>query len=170
MSDHPSPVEPPEELARLREDLIAFYQPENSQERLAVERIALAQQSILRAARLETSLFTSPAAEGLHGILETEAFKVFLRYQSQAERAYRRAVQELRQLEGQRPTQPVRIPAKAAPAPAPLRPAGPCVAAAAGASPPAPALTRTAAVASAPIAFPIPGSTRNGKENLALRL
>ena len=48
-----------DEIARLREDLIACYQPVNSQELFAIERIALAQQSLLRAARLETGMFTN---------------------------------------------------------------------------------------------------------------
>ena len=52
MAPQPSPLnEASEQLARLREDLIAFYRPLNSQERFAVERIANAQQSLLRAAR-----------------------------------------------------------------------------------------------------------------------
>ena len=47
------------EVANLREDLIDAYQPVNSQELFAVERIALAQQAILRAARLEAGFFTN---------------------------------------------------------------------------------------------------------------
>jgi hypothetical protein len=52
------PLEDLQEVANLREDLIALYQPVNSQELFAVERIALAQQAILRAARLEAGFFT----------------------------------------------------------------------------------------------------------------
>jgi len=100
-------TEPPEELARLREDLIAFYCPANSQERIAVERVALAQQSILRAARLESSLFADPPGKELHSVLETESFKVFLRYQAQAERTYRKALEELMSLQSQRSLMPV---------------------------------------------------------------
>src|SRR5512137_2235557 len=48
-----------DEIAHLRADLMAVYQPVNSQELFAIERIALAQQAILRAARLEASLFTT---------------------------------------------------------------------------------------------------------------
>jgi hypothetical protein len=40
-----------EEVAHLRADLIAIYQPANSQEMFAIERIALAQQAMLRIAR-----------------------------------------------------------------------------------------------------------------------
>ena len=47
------------EIARLTDDLTAVYRPVNSQELFAVERMALAQQSILRAARLEAGLFTA---------------------------------------------------------------------------------------------------------------
>jgi hypothetical protein len=48
-----------QEAANLKDDLVAVYQPVNSQELLAVERIALAQQALLRAARLESGLFTT---------------------------------------------------------------------------------------------------------------
>ena len=54
-----------DEVAHLRADLIAVYQPVNSQELFAIERIALAQQAILRAARLETGLFTTCLDEAL---------------------------------------------------------------------------------------------------------
>src|SRR5437899_6770682 len=48
-----------DEIARLTADLAAVYQPVNSQELFALERMALAQQDILRAARLEAGLFTA---------------------------------------------------------------------------------------------------------------
>jgi hypothetical protein len=48
-----------DEVARLRADLIAVYQPVNSQELFALERMAIARQAMLRAARLESGLFTS---------------------------------------------------------------------------------------------------------------
>ena len=47
------------EVAHLKADLVACYHPVNAQELVAIERIALAQQTLLRAARLETGLFTS---------------------------------------------------------------------------------------------------------------
>ena len=49
-----------QEVDHLRADLLAVYQPVNSQELFAIERLALTQQAILRAARLETGLFTTP--------------------------------------------------------------------------------------------------------------
>jgi hypothetical protein len=49
----------------LRADLIAVYQPVNSQELFAIERIALAQQAMLRIARLESGLLTSCLNEAL---------------------------------------------------------------------------------------------------------
>jgi hypothetical protein len=52
-------VEDLQEIAHLRDDLIALYQPVNSQELFALERAALAQQAILRGARLESGLFTT---------------------------------------------------------------------------------------------------------------
>jgi hypothetical protein len=56
-----------DEVAHLRDDAIAFYQPVNSQEIFAVERIALAQQSILRAARLEAGTATNCMNEAFDG-------------------------------------------------------------------------------------------------------
>ncbi len=156
-------IETPEELARLREDLIAFYRPLNVRERLAVERVALAQQSLLRAARLESSLFANPPGKELHSVLETEAFKFFLRYQAQAERTYKYAIDELMYLRSERPlVLPVPKPA------APVLEARPAQSSSAGAqsSPPRPpASTPTvAAVATASAA-----ASRN-PANLALRL
>ena len=155
MSNQPATsVEPPEELARLRDDLIAFYRPVGSEERMAVERIALARQSMLRAARLEASLFANPPGDQLHSVLETEAFKVFLRYQAQAERFYRSAVKELMSRQAERP---FLSPAPVQPAPA--RQPQPS-ATAAPAAPPSPPRTPT----------PAPAATRASAGNLALRL
>jgi hypothetical protein len=46
-----------DEVARLKDDLLAVYQPVNSQELYALELIALAQQTRFRAARLECGVF-----------------------------------------------------------------------------------------------------------------
>ncbi len=130
-----------EHVARLREDLIAFYQPANSEELFAIERMALAQNAILRAARLESGMFTmcldeclepttddlppwkglSPElvkdnqvthqqnrnyalAQGLHGLVrQSSAWSLLLRYQAQAERQYRRALEEFERLKALRP-------------------------------------------------------------------
>ena len=46
-------------VAKLRDDLIDHYQPINSQELFALERLALAQNALLRAAALETGMFTT---------------------------------------------------------------------------------------------------------------
>jgi hypothetical protein len=54
-----------EEVAHLRADLITIYRPANSQELFAIERIALAQQAMLRIARLESGLLTSCLNEAL---------------------------------------------------------------------------------------------------------
>ena len=53
-----------EEVAHLRDDAVAAYRPVNSQELFAVERIAIAQQGLLRVARLEAdrSFFTVAGA------------------------------------------------------------------------------------------------------------
>ena len=47
------------EVARRRADLTALYQPANSQELFALERMAITQQALVRAARLEDGLFTA---------------------------------------------------------------------------------------------------------------
>ena len=54
-----------QEVDHLRADLIAVYQPVNSQELFAIERIALAQQSMLRIAHLESGLLTTCLNEAL---------------------------------------------------------------------------------------------------------
>jgi len=46
-------------VANFRAGLVAVFQPLNAQELFAIERIALAQQALIRAARLETGLFTA---------------------------------------------------------------------------------------------------------------
>ncbi len=142
-------------VARLRADLIAAYAPVNSQELFAVERIALAQQALLRASTLETGLFTScldmtfrdvhfvdralteeltrdievtraqnrafALAEGLQMLFRcSNAFPFYLRYQAQAERLYRRAVEEFERLRALRdvlPNEPILEPEPLAPPP-----------------------------------------------------
>ncbi|HMD70888.1 MAG TPA: hypothetical protein VKF41_06065, partial [Bryobacteraceae bacterium] len=117
-----------QEVAYLKADLVAAYQPVNSQELFALERMAVAQQTIRRAARLEAGLFTNCLnealnvsndepflpmnqdlagdgdievtraqnrnfllAEGFHRVSrQSNSWSLFLRYQAQAERLYRR--------------------------------------------------------------------------------
>ena len=137
-------LEDEEAVSQLRDDLVALYQPVNSQELFAIKRMALAQLSILRAAHLEASLFTSgmnealadsrtylendltqnkevPAeqhlgfymAEGFRRLCAgkgTDPWRVFLRYQAQAERNYRRALEEFERLKALRnelPNEPI---------------------------------------------------------------
>jgi hypothetical protein len=139
-------IEEIDQLARLREDAIARYQPADSQELFAVERIALAQQALLRAERLHSGIFTtclnevisaddrpmvgiSPdlvdqdnqivkaqnrcylLAEGFHRLFKSSpTFTLFLRYQAQTERLYRRAVEEfdrLKRLRHELPNEPI---------------------------------------------------------------
>ncbi len=127
----------------LRADLLAAYQPVNSQELFAIERIALAQQSLLRAARLEFGLLTTclnealdesgnpvflmskelagggdieitraqnrnyALADGFHRLVQqSDSWSLALRYQAQAERHYRRAVEEFERLTALRPFSP----------------------------------------------------------------
>jgi hypothetical protein len=117
------------EIANLRADLLALYQPSNSQQTFALERLAIAQQTLLRSYRLEAGLFTRALGdamehsanlpgftEALAGDMEVtkaqnrnlilaEGFidmhrwpqnpwTTFLRYQVQAERLYRRALDD----------------------------------------------------------------------------
>ena len=134
-----------DDVARLKADLVAAYQPVNSQELFAVERIALAQQALLRSATLETGIFTSclndalnldgslayplssdltcdievtraqnrayALAEGLQvKVRKSPSFNLFLRYQAQTERLYRRAIEEferLRALRADLPNEPI---------------------------------------------------------------
>ncbi len=135
-----------DEVARLREDLIAVYQPANSQELFAIERIALAQQALLRVERLHTGMCTTCLnealdgngrplmgisdalvnddneitkaqnrnylfAEGFHRLNKySNSFTLFLRYQAQTERLYRRAIEEFNRLKALRhelPNEPV---------------------------------------------------------------
>jgi hypothetical protein len=52
-------LEDVEEVADLRDRAVRFYKPANSQELFAVERIAITQQAMNRAARLEAGTFTT---------------------------------------------------------------------------------------------------------------
>jgi hypothetical protein len=117
--------------------LVNLYQPANSQELFAIERIALAQQAILRAARLEAGFFSLCLGEsfdtsgqfrmpmnsqltedievsqaqnrnyllgdGFHRLIrQNNSFALLLRYQAQAERQYRRAIEEFERLKALR--------------------------------------------------------------------
>ena len=151
------------EVAHLRADAVAVYQPVNSQELFAVERIAVTQLAILRAARLEAGFFTSclnemldlrelpkmPMADDLtYGIevaaaqnrnfllfegfkrnaAHSNAFTLHLRYAAQAERQYRRAVEEFDRLKALRPelpNEPISEPGAAGDEPAPAEPEAP---------------------------------------------
>ena len=130
-----------DEVARLKDDLIATYAPVNAQEMFALERMALAQQMILRAARLEAGLFTAALDQALSSsdeplvlmeesltcdlevcraqnrnfllafgldkiVRQANTWSLFLRYQAQAERLYRRAVEEFERLKALRPELP----------------------------------------------------------------
>ncbi len=131
-----------QEIAHLRTDLTAVYQPVNSQEMFALDRMALTQQAMLRAARLESGLFTNcldlalndsgtpivpmsrdlsldieitraqnrnyALAEGFHRMATqpNNTWSLFLRYQAQAERHYRRALEEFNRLKALRPELP----------------------------------------------------------------
>jgi hypothetical protein len=68
------------EVAQFKQDLVTVYQPVNSEELLALDRVALAQHAILRAARQS------------HGL------SLLLRYQARAERRYHQAIDEFKRL------------------------------------------------------------------------
>jgi hypothetical protein len=136
-----------DEVAHLKSDLVSVYQPANSQELFALERMALSQQAILRAARLESGLFTTclnetldandrpftPMSKELAGdgdieitrtqnrnycladgflrqVRQSNGWSLFLRYQAQAERQYRRALEEFDRLKSLRPSLPDQAP------------------------------------------------------------
>src|SRR5580693_937098 len=136
-----------QEIAKLKADLVSVYRPVNAQEVFALERMALGQQAILRAARLEAGLFTTcmnetmdsqnrpytPMSKELagdgdieitraqnrnycladgfqHQARKSNVWPLFLRYQAQAERQYRRALQEFDRLKALRhelPNEPI---------------------------------------------------------------
>ena len=122
-------------VANLKADLVAVYQPVNSQELFAIERIALAQQALLRCAALESGLLATcvnetigslgpPPFEGtpaqvharcladgfIRQVHRSSSWSLFLRYQAQTERLYRRAIEEferLRALRDELPNEPI---------------------------------------------------------------
>ena len=140
-------LEDPAEIDKFKADLVATYQPINSQELFAIESIAIAQQSMRRAARLESGIFTAclneafdrrsdrvlvtlvpdmidttdkysnvercnitraqnrnyGLGEGFHRFIQrADTWPLFLRYQAQAERNYRRGIEDLERLRSMR--------------------------------------------------------------------
>jgi hypothetical protein len=122
-----------DEIAELRESVIDLYKPTNAQELFAVERIAITQQSMNRAARLEAGTLTTclndvlnlrerplmemdpemygggePGKQQVKNYLLAEGFRrsvgacnvihLCMRYNAQAERLYRRAVQDFERI------------------------------------------------------------------------
>jgi hypothetical protein len=139
------------EIDALKDDLVSVHRPVNAQELFALERMAFAQQAIIRAARLESGLFTTclndaldpcenpifPMTPELAGdgdikitraqnrnfalasgfrrmAAESNSWSLFLRYQAQAERQYRRAMDEFERLRALRdpdlPNEPISTP------------------------------------------------------------
>jgi len=122
-------LEDAQEVANLKDDAVDFYQPANSQEIFAVERIAIAQQALLRAARLEAGLFSTCLNEAVtpdsdavaadlgqkqrrnlllaqgfeRSAANSSALALCVRYSAHAERQYRRAVAEFDRLKALRP-------------------------------------------------------------------
>ena len=129
-----------DEVADIKADLVAVYHPVNFEELSALERIALARHAVLRASRLEAGLFSTGINEAVdtdgafrnqpsldvtvgqgfnHALADgfvrlvrqsPEIWKLFLRYQAQAGRAYRQAIQEfdrLKSLRDELPNEPV---------------------------------------------------------------
>ncbi len=83
-------VEEADAVAKLKDDLIAFYQPLNSQELFAIERIALAQHALLRPARLETGLLSRGVDESLHWAKQPENLSDYLQLDSDQQDALAR--------------------------------------------------------------------------------
>ena len=84
-------LEDTQDLASLTDDAVDFYQPANSQELFAVERIALAQLAVLRAARFEAAILSASLGQAAPD-------PVAQRISAHAERQYRRAVEDLDRL------------------------------------------------------------------------
>jgi hypothetical protein len=138
-------LEDVEFLDNLKVDLAALYQPVNSQEVFALERIALAQLALLRCSALEAGFFTTRLNTSLNTdgtccyVYDTDVTRdegvakhqvrsycladgfqrqaakspgwtLFLRYQAQTERLYRRAVEEFERLRALRGELPEEIP------------------------------------------------------------
>jgi hypothetical protein len=132
-------------IADLRADLVSCYQPVNSQELFAIERIALAQQSLLRLTALENGLGTACLnetmnpegfprellseiltkdlevtraqnrnycfAEGFTRLTRiSPTWPIFLRYQAQTERLYRRAIEDFERVKALRSELPNALP------------------------------------------------------------
>jgi hypothetical protein len=135
-------------ITDLRADLVACYQPVNSQELFAIERMALAQQSLLRLTALENGLGTACLnetmnpegfprellsdiltkdievtraqnrnycfAEGFTRLTRiSPTWPIFLRYQAQTERLYRRAIEDFERVKALRselPNEPINEP------------------------------------------------------------
>jgi hypothetical protein len=93
----------PFSIANLRADAIAFYRPVNAQELFAVERMAIAQESLLRVAALEAGVFTNFLDEEMR---QSTAITAFLRLQAETEREYRRAVEDFERLKALRSEMP----------------------------------------------------------------
>ena len=100
-------LETPEGISKLRDELIAFYRPANSQELFAVERIVMAHLSLRRCAALEDGLFAhlGQSRQDVNYRLavgfsrfESSVWTTFLRYQAQSHDSYRRAIQMLESL------------------------------------------------------------------------
>src|ERR1019366_602137 len=114
-----------QEVAHLKDDLVAFYQPVNSQELFAVDRIALAQHALLRSFGEPMVLMNEGLAgnrdieitraqnrnyllgEGFHRMAsKSNSWSLCLRYQAQAERhgapSGPRAVEEFERLKALR--------------------------------------------------------------------
>jgi len=102
------PLEDLNEVANLLEDLVNLYHPVSSHELFALERIARAQQSILRAARLEAGFFSLCLGESFDTSgqfripMNSQLTEEIETCQAQAEREYRRAIEEFERLKALR--------------------------------------------------------------------
>ena len=105
-TDSPPPLTPPsgledtQDLANLTDDAVDFYQPANSQELFVVERIALAELAVLRAARFEAAILSASLGQAAPDLVaqriaaNSNALSLSIRYSAHAERQYRRAVED----------------------------------------------------------------------------
>ena len=85
-------------------DLIALYQPTDSQERFAVQRIAHHLKMLQVCAEIESAYNATGAG---HVTPNAKTLSLFRRYKSQTERMYRSAVKDFERIRSFRPACPL---------------------------------------------------------------
>ena len=119
------PGEDPEEFKALLADLTAEYQPATPTEQILVEKMTQNQWLSLRAFRLQSKLFVSQMSAYPGQFAIPKDLGLLIRYQTSAERAFRRAHTELVKTQRQRPNREIGFEPQNASRPADPPPAHP---------------------------------------------